>query len=75
MAKSKLLKTVKKPIELAHKEPIAQVIINKVEDSKEPEEITVMGTASAEQLQKSGWQLLDCHRTPKGKEYKFRKVK
>lgn len=39
-----------------------------------PNETTVIGLASAEHLQKSGWQLIDCHHTPEGKTYKFRKV-
>ena len=37
-------------------------------------EKTVQDAAEAEDLQKSGWQLIDCHLIPNGKEYKFRKV-
>ena len=38
-------------------------------------EQVVFGTAHAEKLQTSGWQLIDCHLTRTGeKEYKFRKV-
>jgi len=33
-----------------------------------------IGITEAERLQKSGWQLIDCHLTPEGKKYKFRKV-
>jgi hypothetical protein len=36
---------------------------------------TVIGIAEAETLQKSGWQLISCHLTSEGKEYKFRKDK
>lgn len=42
---------------------------------REPDEVTVENITQAEGLQKSGWQLIDCHQTPKGKTYKFRKVK
>jgi len=33
-----------------------------------------IGITEAERLQKSGWQLIDCHHTSEGKKYKFRKV-
>ena len=35
---------------------------------------TVIGITEAEKLQKSGWRLIDCHLTPEGNKYKFRKV-
>lgn len=35
----------------------------------------VIGINSAEQLQKSGWQLIDCHQTLQGMVYKFKKGK
>ena len=44
------------------------------ESKVEETEKTVLGTSEAEKLQKSGWQLIDCHLIPNGKEYKFRKV-
>jgi len=45
------------------------------ESKVEETEKTVLGTSEAEKLQKSGWQLIDCHLTHSGeKEYKFRKV-
>jgi hypothetical protein len=37
-------------------------------------EIETLDLIKAEKLQKSGWQLIDCHQTPDGKIYKFRKV-
>lgn len=49
-------------------EPIIETELIKEETA------TVVGIASAEKYQKSGWQLIDCHLTPEGKEYKFRKV-
>lgn len=88
MAKSKPVKTKVRPIEPEIKsEDIVITEKTKVEmDSLEnpiemivtqPEEETqtVIGVASAENLQKGGWTLIDAHLTPKGKEYKFRKVK
>lgn len=87
MAKSKFIKTVKEPVKI-EPEIIPDLVITektkveldaKVPETmivKQPEEITeiVIGIASAEHLQKSGWQLIDCHHTPEGKKYKFRKV-
>lgn len=91
MAKSKFLKTVKEvlkdepkkvepdiiPDPIKIEEPKIEVETKELEPiiDKEPEEMTVIGTASAENLQKGGWTLIDAHLTPKGKEYKFRKVK
>ena len=67
MAKSKFFKSVE-PIESSD-------LVEEVElDEKSKETETVIGIALAEELQKSGWQLIDCHLTPNGKEYKFRKV-
>jgi hypothetical protein len=40
---------------------------------EEKDEIEVIGVTEAEKLQKSGWQLIDCHQTPDGKVYKFKK--
>ena len=37
------------------------------------DEIEVVGIIEAEKLQKSGWQLIDCHQTSEGKVYKFKK--
>lgn len=65
----------KKPLEEKKAEEPLDIIPSVPIDSKEPEEVTVNSITQAEVLQKSGWQLLDCHHTPKGKEYKFRKVK
>lgn len=88
MAKRKPVKTVKEVIIEPVK--IEDVIITEdtkveIDSFEEPKEMiviqsddenvkTVIGSASAEHLQKSGWQLIDCHHTPEGKEYKFRKV-
>ena len=90
MAKSKFVKTVKEvlknepvkiePVKIP--DPITEKAKVKLDSIKEPKTIivkeeetqTVIGIASAEGLQKSGWQLIDCHLTPNGKEYKFRKV-
>jgi hypothetical protein len=49
---------------------------NTVINTTEPitEEVEVIGIAKAEELQKSGWQLIDCHLTPDGKFFKYRKV-
>jgi hypothetical protein len=47
----------------------------KITDVNEREEKTVIGVVEAEKLQVEGWQLIDCHLTPEGKEYKFRKDK
>lgn len=88
MAKRKPVKTVKNVIiDPVKTEDIVITEDTKIEiDSfNEPKEMivkqsedenikTVIGSASAEHLQKSGWQLIDCHLTPEGKEYKFRKV-
>ena len=59
-------------------------VIEKVEPVKEKLKIViepdsneqiVIGSASAEHLQKQGWQLIDCHlNSDNKKEYKFRKV-
>jgi len=59
-------------------------VIDKVEPVKEKLKIViepdsneqiVIGSASAEIIQKQGWQLIDCHLNSDGKkEYKFRKV-
>ena len=57
----------KKKIELSTDE-------SKVKETVDETEKTVLGISEAEQLQKSGWQLIDCHLTPEGKKYKFRKV-
>lgn len=54
-------------------EPNEMVITQQVENPN-PNEVTVIGLTSAEHLQKSGWQLIDCHHTLEGKTYKFRKV-
>ena len=57
-------------------EPTApSVVETPVGVPREPDEVTVENITQAEGLQKSGWQLIDCHQTPKGKTYKFRKVK
>ena len=88
MAKRKPVKTVKElVIEPVKTEDIIITENTKVEiDSfEEPKEMiviqsedenvkTVIGLASAEHLQKSGWQLIDCQHAPEGKKYKFRKV-
>ena len=50
--------------------PVAEAPV-KSEDEKS--EIEVIGLQQAEQLQKSGWQLIDCHMTENGKLYKFKK--
>lgn len=39
----------------------------------EATEKEIIGLTEAEKLQKSGWQLIDCHQTPDGKVYKFKK--
>jgi hypothetical protein len=85
----KAVKVVKEPVktepDITIPDPI-KIEETKIEvETKQPEPIivketgeetqTVIGTTSAESLQKSGWQLIDCHQTPNGKEYKFRKVK
>lgn len=78
MAKKLKKKTVIIPVEEPQsmevipevKEIIAPVLIPKVEET----EITAFSSSDAEQLQKDGWQLIDCHRTIKGKIYKFKKV-
>jgi len=57
----------KKKIELSTDE-------SKVKETVGETEKTVLGLSEAERLQKSGWQLIDCHLTPEGKKYKFRKV-
>ena len=67
----------KKPItaKVIKEEPIAEKVVEVITEKViEEETVTVIGVASAEQLQKSGWQLIDCHLAPEGKEYKFRKV-
>ena len=88
MAKRKPIETVKGvKIDSVKADDIIVTEKTKVEiDSfEEPEEMivtqsdddgtkTVIGLASAEHLQKSGWQLIDCQHTPEGKTYKFRKV-
>lgn len=88
MAKRKPVKTVKEVVtEPVKTDDIIITENTKVEiDSfEEPKEMivmqsddesvkTVIGLASAEHLQKSGWQLIDCHHTPEGKKYKFKKV-
>ena len=61
MAKSKKTK-----LEIPEEEPI---IVFSEGELKE-----VIGITEAEKLQKSGWRLIDCHLTPEGKKYKFRKV-
>lgn len=42
-------------------------------EKSEENEKTVYGLVQAEALQKDGWQLIDCHLTPEGKVYKFKK--
>lgn len=90
MAKSKFIKTVKvtEPVKIEPEIKTPELVITekpKIEvEIKKPEPIivkrpdeetqTVIGIASAEHLQKSGWQLIDCHHTPEGKKYNFRKV-
>lgn len=51
-----------------------ELVIRQPDEVPDTDVKTVIGLASAEHLQKSGWQLIDCHHTPEGKEYKFRKA-
>ena len=67
MAKKKPITETEK-VEEVKEEPITIVT------EKEDETVLVVGINSAEKYQKSGWQLIDCHLTPEGKQYKFRKV-
>lgn len=46
----------------------------KITEVKEPEEVEVTSIAEAEKLQEEGWQQIDCHSTPEGKIFKYRKV-
>ncbi|MBK7380412.1 MAG: hypothetical protein IPJ03_15770 [Ignavibacteriales bacterium] len=78
MAKSKFAKTVKNVVEETPEEvkvDLAPPVETKPIITEQEETQTVTGVASAEKLQKGGWQLISCRLTPKGKEYKFRKVK
>ena len=75
MAKSKKINLEVSKDEVTH---IPQYYDN-LEDEKEVvtsegELKEAIGITEAEKLQKGGWQLIDCHLTPEGKKYKFRKV-
>lgn len=77
MSKKLINKPLKEePLDVSPPVPISpQVQIEVPKTITGPEEVTVNNIAQAESLQKSGWQLIDCHQTPKGKTFKFRKVK
>jgi hypothetical protein len=89
MAKSKKLKTVKtldsvetkNPIVIANKAEDELINIPEVGKAEsittvpaDENERTVVGLASAEYLQKSGWRLIDVSRSGFNKIYKFRKA-
>jgi len=85
MAKSKFKVPKIKKDDGAIKEEVTHIpqYYDNLEKSVKPEivvepdsnEQIVIGSASAEIIQKQGWQLIDCHLNSDGKkEYKFRKV-
>ena len=77
MAKSKFKVTKNEPETPADKtEAEIQPLAKDEEVEEVKEEIkTVIGVTQAEQLQKSGWQLLSVTQTSNGKEFKFKKGK
>ena len=76
MAKSKF-KVPKLKVEDGAVIEKVEPVVGKLKIVIEPDsnEQIVVGSASAEIIQKQGWQLIDCHLNSDGKkEYKFRKV-
>lgn len=78
MAKKLKKKTVIIPVEEVQPEIIPEVekavLPAVIPQAVDPTEITAFSSSEAEGLQKSGWQLIDCHRTLNGKIYKFKKA-
>ena len=81
--KKKVVEEVKKvelvPKEIIQPETLETPPVIEAEEEKPKKEILefveVIGIDLAEPLQKRGWQLVDCHQSPKGQVYKFKKGK
>ena len=61
-------------VELNSESEPNEMVITQPSEIPDPNIRTVIGLTSAEHLQKSGWQLIDCQHTLEGKKYNFRKV-